>query len=109
MTSHLKLAAAAGKRVGRTSKAKRLAASPAVEIARLRQCIETIRQQAKRAHVKAEAAEKVVEAAWLVSGGEDRIIARAVAREALIECRYAKDFAVLIRFCELAEDGTLVA
>lgn len=109
MASHLKLATEGGKRVGRTPKAKRLAAAPSTEAARLRRCLALIREQAAKAHAKAEAAEKVMEVAWLVSGGEDRIIARAVAREAFIECRHATNFAMLIRFCEMAEDGTLVA
>lgn len=69
MTAHLKLAAEGGKRVGRTSKAKRLAAAPSTEAARLRRCLALIREQAVKAEVRAKAAEEVLNVAWLVAGG----------------------------------------
>lgn len=104
-----RLATENGRRVSKTAKAKRLAATPATEAARLMRCLLQIRKQAEEAKERASRVEKVLEAAWLASGGDDRIVARALAREALIEGRQAGEFSLLIAYCQMAEDGTLCA
>jgi hypothetical protein len=107
--SALRLATKDGRRVGRTSKAERIAAAPATEAARLRRCLALIREEAARAEARAKAAGAVLEAAWLASGRDDRIMARAIAREAYIEARFDGVFGHLGRMCELAEEGKLCA
>lgn len=109
----LTLATENGRRVGRTSKAKRLAAEPATEAARLRRSLARIRVEAERAHVTAKHAEIILkglfEAASACEGSGAPLLVRALAREALIECPQAHRFAWLARACEMAEEGTLCA
>lgn len=103
------LATENGKRVRRVAKAKRLAAAPATEAARLRRCLARIRAEAEAARKHAEASEAVLSAAMLAAGGEDRIVALAVARHAYVECRHSHRFSLLIAYCEMAEEGNLCA
>lgn len=105
----VRLAVENGRRVGRLSKAKRQAALPAMEAARLRRSIAMIREEAEKLTQRGEMAKKVLEKAFFVAGGDDRLVARAVAREALIECSHAMNAYALIRCCEMAEEGTLCA
>ena len=105
----LRLATENGRRVGRTPKAKRLAAQPAMDVARLMRALAMIRVEAEKVAARGEAAKAVLEAAFLASGGEDRIVARALAREAAVQCSAAFGAMYVVRLCEMAEDGTLCA
>ncbi|MFC6791950.1 hypothetical protein ACFQE0_21550 [Methylobacterium komagatae] len=111
VTSHkpVRLATENGRRIGRLSKAKRQAALPAMEAARLRRSIAMIREEAEKITKRGEEAKKVLEKAFFVAGGDDRLVARALAREALIECSHAMGAYMVLRYCEMAEEGTLCA
>lgn len=107
--TRLRLATENGRRIGRTSKAKRIAAQPATEAARLARALAEIKEEAEKAQARAEAAEDVLKAAFKAVCGKDLIVARALMREALIESPYAMNFRNLIRMCEQAEEGSLCA
>lgn len=109
MTRTLKLATENGRHVGRTAKAKRLAAKPATDAARLARSLGCIHTEIEKAQARGKAAEKVLEAAWHAACGEDRLVARALAREALIECGHALRLDYLLYQCERAQEGTLCA
>lgn len=107
--TRLRLATENGRRVGRTTKAKRVAAQPAAEAARLARALAKIKDEAEKAQARAEAAEEILRAAFSAVRGKDLIVARALMREAVIECPYAMDFRRVIRMCEQAEEGSLCA
>lgn len=107
--TRLRLATENGRRIGRTTKAKRVAAQPATEAARLARALAMIKEEAERAQARADAAEEVLKVAFHGVCGKDLIVARALMREALIECPHAMNFHNLIRMCEQAEEGSLCA
>ncbi|TXN67881.1 hypothetical protein [Methylobacterium sp. WL6] len=104
-----RLATDGGRRIRRTPKADRIAAQPATEAARLMRSLIAIRSEAEGAQKRADRAVAILERAFLSCAHDDPIVTRALAREALIECRFAGNFALLIRYCEMAEEGTLCA
>lgn len=106
---HVRLAAKDGRRVGRISKATRLAADPAMEIARLQRALSEIRKEAESVNRRGDAAMEVLNAAFNAACGNDRLATRALVREALIECRHALGAHLVVRLCEMAEEGTLCA
>lgn len=106
---HVRLAAKDGRRVGKITKATRHAADPAMEVARLRRALNDIRKEAELVNRRGDAAMEVLNAAFTAVCGNDRLVARAVLREALIECRFALGAHLVIRLCEMAEEGTLCA
>lgn len=107
--SALKLATENGRRVGKVTKAKRLAAEPATEAARLRRCIARIRAEAERSLSYAADQEAVLKHCFSAVSPGDMVLARALAREALVSGPSAYQFRGLIRSCEMAEEGTLCA
>lgn len=98
-----------GNRVGKVTKAKRLAAGPVTEAARLRRCIARIRAEAERSLACAVDQEAVLRHCFSAVSSGDMILARALAREALVSGPSAYQFRGLIRSCEMAEEGTLCA
>ncbi|GJD58816.1 hypothetical protein [Methylobacterium dankookense] len=106
-----RLATENGRRVGKTTKAQRLAAHPGAEIARLMRSFAQIRAEIEEAQRRSDEALKVLEAVFFAAGGSkpDPLIVRALAREALIECGYAMSFRGIHRTVEMAEEGTLCA
>lgn len=109
MTGALKLATENGRRVGKVPKAKRLAAAPATEAARLRRMIAMIREEAEQAEARGVEAEKILRLLFLAAGKDDPLIVRALARDALVECGHALKLGLLVRYIEMAEEGTLCA
>lgn len=107
--SRLILATENGKRVGRTSKAKRLASEPATEAARLRRCLASIRAEAEKAWQRSQEQEAILRGCFEATASGNLILARAMAREALVEVPSADRFGLLVRYCEMAEEGTLCA
>ena len=107
--SALKLATENGKRVGRVAKAKRLAAEPATEAARLRRCISRIRVEAEAQQRRTQQVEDLLNTLLRVAHGGDPILFRAMAREAAIEVPAVISVNLVVRFCEMAEEGTLCA
>ncbi|MGU3466232.1 hypothetical protein ACLBXO_15385 [Methylobacterium sp. C33D] len=92
--------------MGRIKKGARQAADPAMEIARLRRTLDEIRKQAR---TSIAAAMEVLNAAFTAVCGTDRLAARALVPEALIECRFALGAHLVVRPCALAEEGSLCA
>ncbi|KQS79951.1 hypothetical protein ASG32_24255 [Methylobacterium sp. Leaf361] len=80
-----------------------------MEIARLRRTLNEIRKEAENVNRRGDAAMEVLNAAFTAVCGTDRLAARALVREALIECRFALGAHLVIRLCELAEEGSLCA
>lgn len=103
----LRLATENGKRVGRTSRAKRRAAGPAIEAARLRRCLGKIRLEAEAAVAVAEASEELWQKAFVVACGNDVVLTRAMVRAACIDGAVAYKVRGLLRSLEMAEDGSL--
>lgn len=106
---HVRLATENGKRIGRTSKAKRLAAQPTTEAARLRRALAEIKQEALHAYAGMERQEALLEATLQVACGSDPVLTRAMVRNTIIEGANKHRVALLIRYCEMAEEGTLCA
>lgn len=104
-----RLAVEDGRRVGKTSKAKRQAAQQATDAARLMRSPIRIREQAEEAVSWAERAEEVLKLAFIAAAGNDRVTARALAREALIEGSQAYRFRLIVAYCQMAEEGELCA
>ncbi len=105
----IRLATENGKRVGRTSRAKRRAAQPATEAARLRRCLDKIRTEAEAAVAVAEASEQLWQKAFGVACGNDAVLTRAMVRAACIDGAVAYKVRGLLRSCEMAGEGTLCA
>ena len=108
-TTRLRLATRDGRRVGRISKARRLKAAPAGEVARLYRHLERVRTEAEAALKHAERAEALLEKAFGVACGEDREMTLAMMRHVCIEAGLAYRFRSLIRTIQMAEEGTLCA
>lgn len=104
-----RLATEEGRGIRRTPKANRIAAQPATQAARLMRSHLAIRSEAEGAQKRAERAVAILERAFLSCAHDDPIVTWALAREALIECRFAGNFGLPIRYCEMAEEGTLCA
>lgn len=107
--SPIRLATENGKRVGKVTRAKRLAAEPATEAARLRRCLARIRAKTERARQHAEDSEALWQAALRAACGDDPLMTRAMVREACISGSVSHHFRSLARECEMAEEGTLCA
>lgn len=98
-----------GKAVTKLSKVRRAAARPDMEIARLRRCIAAIKKEAERAQARATEAEKLWEAVLRVAFEGNPTITAAMVRHAMIEGANAHRCALTVRYCEMAEEGTLCA
>lgn len=109
MVAAIQLVAENGKRVGNVARAKRLAAEPVTEAARLRRCLASIRREAEQAQSHAKAAEFLLAKVYAIACGDDPILTRAMVREALIEGANAHRVGLVVRYCEMAEEGTLCA
>ncbi|MCJ2031263.1 hypothetical protein MKK50_18005 [Methylobacterium sp. J-043] len=96
-----------GKAVTRLSKVRRAAARPDMEIARLRRCIAAIKKEAERAQARAAEAEKLWEAVLRAAFDGDPTVTAAMVRHAMIEGANAHRCALVARYCEMAEEGTL--
>ena len=107
--SALRLATENGKRIGRTSKAKRLAAGPATEAARLRRCLALIKTEAEKHQARADRIEATLRTLMDAAFSNNPILVRAMAREVSIEVPAAMSANLIVRFCEMAEEGTLCA
>ena len=89
MKRALKLAAEDGRRVGTVPKAKRIAAQPATDAARLRRQLSEIVSDSAAALNAAMQAEDVVKVMFAAVRGQDQVVTQALAREALIASGYA--------------------
>lgn len=105
----LTLATEGGKPVTKLSKVRRAAARPDIEVARLRRCLRSIRKEAEHAQARAKEAEKLWEAAYRIACTDDMMMTRAMVRHAIIEGANAHRCALVARYCEMAEEGTLCA
>lgn len=105
----IRLATENGKRVGKVTKAQRLAADPITDAARLRRCLARIRKEAEAATKHAQATEELWQAVYRVACGDDPVMTRAMVREALCNGSHSHQFRWLARYCEMAEEGTLCA
>ena len=108
-TVRLRLATDEGRRVSRISKAKRLHAGPAGEVARLYSHLARVRREAEDALAHAERAEALLQKAFGIACGDDRELTLAMMRHVCIEAGLAHRFRGLIRTIEMAEEGTLCA
>ncbi|MEH3117079.1 MAG: hypothetical protein PGN25_05575 [Methylorubrum populi] len=93
----------------RLSKVRRAAARPDMEIARLRRCITSIRAEAEKADDRARQIEALLQSLMRVTHQGDPTLTRAMVREVCIEVPAAMRTALLVRYCEMAEEGTLCA
>lgn len=105
----IRLAAENGQRVGHTSKANRIAAQSATDAARLLRSIAVIRAQAEEAQACARDSEKRLEAVFRVACGGDPVLTVAMVRYAIIEGANSHPIGLVVRYCEMAEEGTLCA
>ncbi len=105
----LTLATQNGKSVSRISKARRATARPDMEIARLRRCLASIRAEAEKAQARAQEAEKLMQAVYSVACKGDPVLTVAMVRHAIIEGANSHRVGVVVRYCEMAEEGTLCA
>ena len=105
----LRLVTQNGRRTGRISKANRIKAGPAGEVARLYRHLARVRAEAEAALAHAERAEALLEKAFGVACGEDREMTLAMMRHVCIEAGLAYRFRGLIRTIQMAEEGRLCA
>ncbi|MCJ2023375.1 hypothetical protein [Methylobacterium sp. J-067] len=105
----LRLATEDGRRVGKTSKATRIAAQQATDVARLLRSIAMIRGEAEKAQARAHEAEKLMQAVFAVACKGDPVLTVAMVRHAVIEGANAHRIGTVVRYCEMAEEGTLCA
>ncbi|MCJ2120635.1 hypothetical protein MKK65_29450 [Methylobacterium sp. J-001] len=95
--------------MGRISKARRIKAAPAGEVARLYRHLARVRAEAEAALAHAERAEALLSKAFNIDCGEDREMTLAMMRHVFIEAGLAYRFRGLIRTIQMAEEGTLCA